>query len=57
MLIALPTTCLQRVLRGATHPCPLTVKGNPLPTEFISAVEDIIGHLPTIGTDGYLGSE
>jgi hypothetical protein len=38
-------------------PLPLTVNGNLLPTEFISTVEDIIGHLPTIGTNGYLRSE
>jgi 4-hydroxy-tetrahydrodipicolinate synthase len=38
-------------------PLPLTVNGNSLPTEFISTVGDIIGHLPTIGTNGYLRSE
>jgi dihydrodipicolinate synthase/N-acetylneuraminate lyase len=37
-------------------PLPLTVKGNALPRELISAAEDIIGHLPGIIPYGYLGS-
>lgn len=38
-------------------PPPLTVKGNPLPMELISAVGDLMGHLPTIGANGYLRSQ
>jgi 4-hydroxy-tetrahydrodipicolinate synthase len=37
-------------------PLPLTVNGNALPRELISAAEDIIGHLPGITAYGYLGS-
>ncbi|MEA3155987.1 MAG: 4-hydroxy-tetrahydrodipicolinate synthase [Betaproteobacteria bacterium] len=38
-------------------PLPLTVNGNALPSELISAAEDIIGHLPGITSYGYLGSD
>jgi 4-hydroxy-tetrahydrodipicolinate synthase len=38
-------------------PLPLTVKANPLPRELISAAEDIVGHLPGITPNGYLGSD
>jgi 4-hydroxy-tetrahydrodipicolinate synthase len=37
-------------------PLPLTVGGNALPRELISAAEDIIGNLPGITPYGYLGS-